>query len=134
VALANQVPTAAHWSVDQYEKIFDDSLPRRVALVAEKRSVICAFLVANTVDTEREIENVVVADSHRRQGIGKQLLDEFSRISQNDGMNIIFLEARDSNFAAKKLYEKCGFAENGRRRGYYKEPSEDAILYRKFIK
>ena len=134
MALADQAPGAARWSAEQYKKIFDDSLPRRIALVAEERSAICAFLVANIVDTEREIENVVVADSHRRQGIGKQLLEEFLRVSQNNGTKTIFLEVRDSNLAAKKLYENCGFVENGGRPGYYREPNEDAILYKKFIK
>lgn len=134
VALANQVPSAAHWSVNQYEKIFDDSLPRRIGLVAKEQAVICAFLVASMLVTESEIENIVVADSHRRLGIGKQLLQEFLRISQNEGVKAIFLEVRDSNLAAKRLYEKCGFVENGRRRAYYKEPGEDAILYKKLLK
>ena len=41
----------------------------------------------------------------------------------------ILLEVRESNSAARKLYEKCGFVQSGRRQRYYKQPEEDAILY-----
>lgn len=43
----------------------------------------------------------------------------------------VFLEVRESNMAARRLYEKLGFAETGRRRGYYANPPEDAVLYSK---
>ena len=41
------------------------------------------------------------------------------------------LEVREANLAARRLYEKCGFRVEGRRRGYYRDPAEDAILYRR---
>ena len=46
------------------------------------------------------------------------------------GAGAVFLEVRESNRAARALYEKWAFLESGRRRGYYKDPEEDAILYR----
>jgi [ribosomal protein S18]-alanine N-acetyltransferase len=128
-ALANLSLHAAHWSAEQYQQIFVNSLPRRVVLVMEEQSVVQAFLVGRVLDTEWEIENIVVANSRRRRGLGKQLLDEFLRISKKNGARTIFLEVRESNVAARKLYEKCGFTENGRRQRYYEGPEEDAILY-----
>jgi [ribosomal protein S18]-alanine N-acetyltransferase len=129
MALANLSSSAAQWPAEQYQQILGGSFPRRVMLVREEQSTVHAFLVGRVVDTEWEIENIVVDGSRRRQGLGKQLLDEFLRISKGEGARAIFLEVRESNLAARKLYEKCGFVENGRRQRYYKEPVEDAILY-----
>ena len=49
---------------------------------------------------------------------------------EQEGAAAVFLEVRESNRAARALYEKWAFLESGRRRGYYKDPEEDAILYR----
>jgi ribosomal-protein-alanine N-acetyltransferase len=131
--LASHSSSAGQWSAGQYQRIFTESTPRRVALVVEQGSVVQAFLVASVLDGEREIENIVVADAERRQGFGKQLLDEFLRLSQREAAKMIFLEVRESNLAARKLYEKCGFVENGRRTRYYRQPEEDAILYQRLL-
>ncbi len=98
----------------------------------EEQSAAQAFLVGRVVEREWEIENIVVAGSRRRQSLGKQLLEEFLRISKGEGARAVFLEVRESNLAARRLYENSGFAENGRRQRYYKDPVEDAILYRLF--
>jgi ribosomal-protein-alanine N-acetyltransferase len=127
--LASESSSAGLWSAGLYQRIFTDSTPRRVALVGEEGSAVQAFLVASVFDREREIENIVVAESVRRQGFGKQLLDEFLRLCQKEAAKMIFLEVRESNLAARKLYEKCGFVANGRRPRYYPQPEEDAILY-----
>jgi [ribosomal protein S18]-alanine N-acetyltransferase len=129
MALASRASTAAHWSGERYQHIFTNSAPRRIALLIEERSLVCAFLIARVLDSEIELENIVVADSQRRLGLGKQLLEEFRKISQTEGARTIFLEVRETNLPARKLYEKCGFAENGRRRDYYTHPEEDAVLY-----
>jgi ribosomal-protein-alanine N-acetyltransferase len=129
MALANLSSSAAQWTAEQYHQILENSLPRRVMLVMEEESAVQAFLVGRALNAEWEIENIAVADSRRRRGLGRQLLEEFLRFSQGEGAETIFLEVRESNLAARKLYEKCGFAENGRRQRYYKEPAEDAILY-----
>jgi ribosomal-protein-alanine N-acetyltransferase len=131
--LAIHSSSVGQWSAGQYQRIFTESTPRRVALVVEQGSVVQAFLVASVLDGEREIENIVVADAERRQGFGKQLLDEFLRLSQREAAKMIFLEVRESNLAARKLYEKCGFVENGRRTRYYRQPEEDAILYQRLL-
>ena len=131
--LASHSWSAGQWSASQYQGIFTESTPRRIALVVEQGSVVQAFLVASVLDREREIENIVVADAERRQGFGKQLLDEFLRLSQREAAKMVFLEVRESNLAARKLYEKCGFVENGRRPRYYRQPEEDAVLYQRFL-
>jgi ribosomal-protein-alanine N-acetyltransferase len=130
--LANSAPSAAQWSAEQYHQIFTNPPPRRMVLVIEEQSALQAFLVGHVLNPEWEVENIVVANSSRRQGLGKQLLDEFVKVSRREGARTILLEVRESNSAARKLYEKCGFVESGRRQRYYKQPEEDAILYELF--
>ena len=60
-----------------------------------------------------------------------RLLGELTTRVQEAGGESIFLEVRESNRGARVLYEKSGFAETGRRKGYYTNPPEDAILCRR---
>jgi ribosomal protein S18 acetylase RimI-like enzyme len=71
-----------------------------------------------------------VAGPARRRGFGTRLLGEFLRRAQSEGATAIFLEVRESNHAARSLYEKWAFSESGRRPRYYTQPEEDAIVYR----
>jgi ribosomal-protein-alanine N-acetyltransferase len=130
MALEAGASTAAHWSVEQYQAAFSQSSPRRLVLIAEDGQRLHGFLLAREVDRDWEIENVVVADSSRRGGVGTSLLVEFLNIAAMRIAKTVFLEVRESNLAARRLYEKQGFAESGRRRGYYHQPEEDALVYR----
>jgi ribosomal-protein-alanine N-acetyltransferase len=95
---------------------------------------IIACLVANHVDTEWELENIVVAEKSRRQGMGSRLLQAFvEHVRQSNG-SFIFLEVRESNHAARALYEGFSFEITGRRKAYYPDPLEDAILYRWIVR
>jgi ribosomal-protein-alanine N-acetyltransferase len=62
-------------------------------------------------------------------GIGSALVQELAKRAQRESVSAILLEVRESNLPARRLYEKQGFREVGRRRNYYADPSEDAILY-----
>ena len=122
--------TASHWSAERYEAIFSNPAVSRVALVIEQESQVEGFLIARAVDHEWEIENLAVAGSARRRGRGTRLLGEFLDIARSRGTQAVFLEVRESNLAARRLYEKWAFAESGVRRRYYREPEEDAVTYR----
>jgi [ribosomal protein S18]-alanine N-acetyltransferase len=130
LTLVNHSATAARWSRAQYERVFDESVPRRVALVIEEGPSVRGFLVAHEVAREWEIENVAVAGAARRRGLGARLLGEFLKMASGEGATAVFLEVRESNHAARLLYEKWSFEESGRRSGYYTQPQEDAIVYR----
>ena len=93
----------------------------------ESRGIL-ALLVAQRVDAEWELENIVVAEAARRQRIGTQLLQEFSAYARTERGSRIFLEVRESNQSARALYRKMGFEETGLRKSYYSNLSEDAIL------
>jgi [ribosomal protein S18]-alanine N-acetyltransferase len=127
--LERAAPTAAHWSRPQYDAIFQPSSSPRLCLVAEN-APLQAFLVAQTVGPEWELENIVVAPAARRQGLGTQLLRGLLERARQQHAVAILLEVRASNAAARALYRACGFVEAGARPRYYQNPQEDAIIFR----
>ena len=90
---------------------------------------VVGFLIARQAAAEWELENIVVAEEFRGRGIGTELLKELLTEAQKANSDAVFLEVRESNTASRRLYEKLGFHETGRRRDYYSNPTEDAILY-----
>ena len=122
--------TAAHWSREQYENAFSGDAPSRIVLVVEEDAGLQGFIAGRELGTEWEIENIAVTASGRRCGLGTQLLEEFLKLARGRRAEVVFLEVRESNVAARKLYEKWAFVESGRRKHYYREPDEDAIIYR----
>jgi ribosomal-protein-alanine N-acetyltransferase len=129
LALQDQAPTAAHWSEAQYMALFATEAMPRIALVIEEAKTFHGFIVARAAVVEWEIENVVIASPARKRGLGSQLLSQLLDIAKARNAQSVFLEVRESNSAARGLYEKAGFVETGRRPSYYSSPPEDAILY-----
>lgn len=125
LALEQQAPGAAHWTSEQYKKLVDSG----VVLVAEEAGKLCGFVCAQAAAGEWEIENVVVAAGFLRRGIANELVRALIRRAKNEAASTILLEVREANLPARALYEKRGFREAGRRRAYYGDPVEDAILY-----
>jgi ribosomal-protein-alanine acetyltransferase len=133
MSLAQRSQTAAHWSEREYDALFAPEAPKRVALVAieeSRPSAVAGFLIARCGE-EWEIENVVVDPALRRQGIGRELIEQVLRDAVHNGSTAILLEVRESNAAARALYAKAGFKEEGRRRAYYQNPEEDALVLRR---
>lgn len=77
---------------------------------------------------EGQITSICTAQKHRRRGIAQALMDLITAQARGRGIGVITLEVRESNAAARTFYKKNGFYEVGRRRGYYQNPSEDAVL------
>ena len=141
IRLERACASAAHWTERQYRQAFEDGGVKRLVLVADTptHSVpaipgadpnILAFLVAVHLAPEWELENIVVVRSSRRQGVGERLLRALLATARETNSKSVFLEVRESNAAARSLYEKTGFEKTGRRTSYYKDPAEDAVLYR----
>lgn len=129
-ALEQQADTAAHWSTHDYEALFAPDAPKRITLVASKadEAKLHGFVIARCGHDQWEIENIVVAPEHRGRGIGRALLHEMLRMAREENAKSVLLEVRNSNSAARQLYAKAGFAEIARRRAYYRDPEEDALL------
>jgi len=130
IALERDSQSAAHWPEPAYGRIFSsDSATRIVLVVEDQDAALRGFAVARVVGEEDEIENIVVDRKRWKQGLGTRLLERIVERSRSRNASRLFLEVRESNPAARALYEKCGFVLSGRRRAYYTSPSEDAVLY-----
>lgn len=130
LALERDSPSAAHWPEATYGHIFSADSPTRIVLViADHDAAVQGFAIARIAGGEAEIENIVVDCKRRNQGLGTRLLEEMVERSRSRNASRLFLEVRESNPAARALYEKCGFVVSGRRRAYYTSPTEDAVLY-----
>jgi ribosomal-protein-alanine acetyltransferase len=135
-ALEVQSSTAAHWNFTQYDALFAADAISRFALVAQEDtndSEIVGFLVASRLTDEWELENIVVDDRHKNHGIGTALVRRLLSEAEAAGATSIILEVRESNTPARRLYESIGFMPEGRRNSYYRDPVEDAILYRRSL-
>lgn len=127
--IARYSTTSAQWAQVEYEKLLRPESNRESLVVAEDDRV-CGFIVGREVAREWEIENIAVSREARRRGLGSRLLSQFLDRVRARGGTEVYLEVRESNQAARKLYEKSGFVEAGRRKSYYQNPTEDALLLR----
>lgn len=96
--------------------------------------LVVGYVVAWLVADEGEIANLAVAPEVWGGGAGAQLLDAALKEAAARGVENVYLEVRDSNERARRLYRSRGFEEVGRRRGYYRRPVEDAIVLRRTLK
>ena len=85
------------------------------------------FALGRVVANEAELLTIAVAPEARRQGEGRALLDGFLRTARARGAETAFLEVAADNAAALALYRWSGFAEAGRRRGYYHSPGNPPV-------
>ena len=92
------------------------------------QSQVAGFIVAQNVGSEWEIENLVVDAGNRRSGLATHLLRQLLCLALNQSAKAVALEVRESNQAARHFYANFGFRESGRRKGYYREPEEAAVL------
>ena len=99
-----------------------------MCFTAAEDGVVVAYVLGRLIAPEGEIYRVAVREDKRRRGIGYRLLDYAIKTSRGRGLESLFLEVRSKNTAAIKLYLAHGFREIGRRKDYYKNPTDDAII------
>jgi len=131
MAIERESDSAPHWISSDYlalaQSDSEESFNRN-AMVAEVAGEVAGFAIVRVVGTEAELESIVVAPDWRGRGLGRLLLSESARQAKELGATRLDLEVRASNAAAIRLYRGAGFVETGRRRGYYRDPEEDAVL------
>ena len=104
-----------------------------VILVCVEEERLLGYVWCRFVLDEGEIGNVATAPEERRRGVAAALLSAlFAEAERRDAAQL-GLEVRESNRAARSLYEKTGFLTVGKRKNYYEKPVEDAILMTKFF-
>jgi ribosomal-protein-alanine N-acetyltransferase len=117
------------WSRQSFRNLLGDD--RVLFVVAESApGEVVGYLVTWFVADEAEVANVVVATPARRRGIGGALIDRALAEARSRGAATVYLEVRESNAAARRLYERRGFVVVGRRKRYYHRPDEDALVLR----
>ena len=113
------------WSLAMF--VLELSKPASVCLAALRAGQMVGFLICSRYDTVWHIMNVAVDPARRRQGIASRLLTDLLRRIDGEGARFT-LEVRESNTGAIELYERFGFRAAGRRRRYYQDNGEDAVI------
>ena len=114
----------APWSADMLR----EELGKGIFLVAEQDGAVAGYVGCQTVLDEGYITNVAVSPDFRRQGIGRQLIQALTERAQQAQLAFVTLEVRASNAPAIALYTAAGYEPVGRRKNFYRSPTEDAIL------
>lgn len=104
----------------------------RFLVAVDNSGKVLGYAGAKFVCDEGYITNVAVFPQHRGNGIAKALMGRLIQAGRENGLKFISLEVRKSNTAAISLYEKLGFAEVGKRKDFYLNPKEDALIMTRF--
>lgn len=130
VALQQKSPEAARWTQDDYERLMED--PGGKILVVDLPTMdpakILGFAAFHRIIDEVELQNMAVDPDHQHQGVGRALLEAARERMLQAGAKRVFLEVRASNKPALSLYCSIGFGLHSRRKDYYRDPQEDALV------
>lgn len=116
------------------EQAFSDALQQPDALMVvamqtnDGKQTLAGYCGIYLSLDEGEITNVAVCPEYRKQGIADQILDVVFVEAKKRGTEKIYLEVRESNLPAQRLYQKHGFASCGMRKNFYRKPTEHAIV------
>lgn len=124
---------APHWTRAAWQAVLDPAAARlRITVVAEAAGAagVQGFAVAGVAAPQAELESIAVTAAWQRRGLARAMLGMLAAELRRIGVEEVFLEVRASNLAARGFYHTAGFAETGRRAGYYADPEEDAVTMR----
>jgi ribosomal-protein-alanine N-acetyltransferase len=130
LALTESSPGAPRWEPQTWQQVLESPQTgaQRIVLLAESVNEFVGFGVLGLAADDAQIESLAVNTSWRRHGIATRLCRDLLSWARARGASHASLEVRVSNTAARALYESLGFHEVAVRRGYYREPQEDALV------
>lgn len=114
------------------EELYNDCAAYLVAVDEQDR--VLGYAGIQVILDEGYITNVAVLPEYRREKVASALLRVFFDFAKAHDLWFISLEVRPSNGAAIALYDQFGFKEAGRRKNYYEDPKEDALIMTKYFK
>jgi len=117
---------SAPWSLNGFLQELENPVSQLWALLSD--NVLLGYFCFWAVREEMQLLDLAVHPTYRGLGHGRYLLTKMIDLALSRGISRIWLEVRVSGSAARRLYKKFGFAESGRRRNYYTDPAEDAIV------
>lgn len=97
-------------------------------LGAWQEEKLVGYLIFYHVLDEGEIARIAVEETRRCHGVAGRMMEELFCCCERDGITRIMLDVRESNSVAIRFYRRHGFAEDGIRKKYYENPTENAIL------
>ncbi|MDE4542503.1 ribosomal protein S18-alanine N-acetyltransferase [Thermoanaerobacterium sp. R66] len=101
-------------------------------IVAEVDGKVAGYGGFWVVVDEGHITNIAVHPDFRGQGVGSAIVEGLIELAKTKGITSMTLEVRESNLVAQSLYKKYGFRPVGKRRGYYQDNNEDAVIMWKY--
>ncbi len=122
---------APHWSEDAWRSMLQGTtggLRWHNVLIAEQDGVVNGFVVSSGVGEVAELESVAVLPAFRSQGLGRALCVAAMAQETERGAAIMELEVRAASYLPRRLYASLGFAAQGVRKAYYRDPVDDAVL------
>jgi len=127
------------WDENDFETMLGDDIMfgYKAVEIGKARSGAAGFVLARNISGEAEIITIAVARAHRRQGLGRLLMDAVLRELHGARAGALFLEVDEGNFAAVALYRKLGFREVGKRSAYYRSSAgmpTDALVMRRDLR
>ncbi len=119
---------AEPWSIEQYRKSLEQDSFRVFGIL--HNNCLNAYISLYLMDDEAEIISLAVHPQCRKMGLGKSLVSKALLLCRLANVGRVFLETRASNIPALKIYRGLGFAEVARRKNYYPDNLEDALVLR----
>lgn len=117
------------WSVNSIASELDNRLS--LWLVALEDDKVIGYVGSQTVLGETDMMNIATHPDYRKQGIATALITGLMEALEASGSHSLMLEVRASNEPAVSVYRNLGFEEVGRRKNYYRNPKEDALIMRR---
>jgi len=118
------------WTLADFRECLAAATP---VFVAARGHEVVGYVISRAAADEGEILNLAVAPGQQRHGVGRSLAQHALEDLAARGARSVYLEVRESNAAARRLYEGLGFEAVARRPNYYRQPAEAALVLRTVI-
>jgi ribosomal-protein-alanine N-acetyltransferase len=117
------------WHLSSFKgEIGNSPISNPYVIVFKPLEKVIGYVIYWHIRNEVQISNIAVNPDYRERGVGERGLRWVIQDIKKKGVEFVFLEVRPSNLSARHLYDKLGFVMLGLRKGYYRNPNEDAIV------
>jgi ribosomal-protein-alanine N-acetyltransferase len=99
-----------------------------VYYVYERQGQILGYCNLRILAGEGEVQRIAVMPGYRRQGLAREMMGAMVTCARDSRVSAVSLEVRQGNLPARNLYESFGFRAEAVRKGYYRNPPEDAVI------
>ena len=126
IAALEQICFSEPWSENALRETLED--PKAVFFAAVEEDEVLGYAGMHDIVGEGYVDNIAVFPEHRGKGIGEALTKALIDYTVSAGLEFLTLEVRAGNVPAVSLYKKLGMQEEGRRKNFYRHPTEDALI------